>query len=141
MLRTCLVFFAFLTACPAPPVPAPQGEVSAPSSVEAPPPRAAEAPPGSPLAGLRAKPLDYTRHARCRMACRHISEAEVEEILQGRGALDPSRSRDDGRCPSHALEGTTSDGQRVRIVYAACEDETRVITTIDLGTDWPCGDC
>jgi hypothetical protein len=29
----------------------------------------------------------------------------------------------------------------VRIVYAACADETRVVTVIDLDTEWPCGDC
>jgi len=71
------------------------------------------------------------------MGCRKFDEAEVRQILAD-GVLDPGRSRTDGPCPSHALEGTTRDGQRARIVFAACRDETRVVTVIDLDTDWPC---
>lgn len=93
------------------------------------------------VAAMRSRPLDYTRHARCRMDCRKIDEGEVEAILKRDGVLDPDRSRSDGACPSHALEGRTRDGQQVRVVYAACADETRVVTVIDLDTDWPCGDC
>jgi hypothetical protein len=73
------------------------------------------------------------------MACRHLDEAEVRQIL-AEGTRDPARTRTDGRCPSHALEGRTRDGQRARVVFAACPDETRVVTAIDLDTDWPC-DC
>lgn len=91
------------------------------------------------LGRLRAKRLDYTRHGRCRMTCRNIREAEVEQILR-EGRVDRSRTRMDGECPSYAVEGTTEDGQRVRIVYADCPAETRVVTAIDLGEDWPC-DC
>ena len=32
------------------------------------------------------------------------------------------------------------DGPQVRIVFAACEDVTLLVTAIDLDTDWPC-DC
>ncbi|MFT4626487.1 MAG: hypothetical protein ACI8PZ_005164 [Myxococcota bacterium] len=95
--------------------------------------------PADPVAAMRAQPLDYTRHARCRMGCRKFDEGEVKAIL-ATGTFDPSRSRHDGDCPSHALEGTTSDGQHARMVFAACPDETRVVTVIDLDTDWPC-DC
>ena len=92
---------------------------------------------GGPLAALRSKPLRYTRHARCRMGCRFIDEDEVEEILQ-RGRLDPSRTRDNGQCTSYALEGRTRDEQHVRIVFADCKRETRVVTAIDLGENHPC---
>jgi hypothetical protein len=71
------------------------------------------------------------------MACRHISEDEVETILET-GEIARNRTRDDGRCISYAVEGHTDDGQDVRIVYADCERETRVVTTIDLSHDWPC---
>lgn len=92
------------------------------------------------LGGLRARPISYTRHGRCRMDCRSISEAEVEEMLL-KGEVDPGRTRMDGECPSYAVEGVTSDEQHVRIVYAACPTKTKVVTAIDLGRDWPCGDC
>ncbi len=75
------------------------------------------------------------------MACRNISEAEVEAILMKDGVRDPSRTRiEDGKCPSHALEGASLDGPEVRIVFAACDDVTLLVTAIDLDTDWPC-DC
>ena len=88
---------------------------------------------------LRSHPLVYTRHARCRMECRHLDEEEIVEVLNN-GVLDPTRTRHDGRCPSYALEGNTRDGQRARVVFAGCADETRVVTAIDLGFEWPC-DC
>lgn len=95
-------------------------------------------PPADPvLARLAQKPLRYTRHGRCRMACRHISEDEVEALLR-EGRVDPDRTRHEGECVSYAVEGQTDDGQHVRIVYADCDRETRVVTTIDLGSDWPC---
>ncbi|MBK8409496.1 MAG: DUF4258 domain-containing protein [Sandaracinaceae bacterium] len=124
---------------------APQAQVpsvlppgSQPPSVES--PRAAEHAAGSAdpvLARLAQKPLRYTQHGRCRMACRHITEAEVEALLED-GHIAPDRTRTDGECVSYAVEGHTDDGQEVRIVYADCDRETRVVTTIDLGRDWPC---
>lgn len=98
---------------------------------------------GGVMAELRARPLRYTYHARCRMECREIDESEVEALLRT-GRIDPSRTRPasrPGQCQTYAVEGNTNDGQRVRIVYGACDDETRVITAIDLGEDHPCGDC
>ena len=95
--------------------------------------------PSDPIAQMRANPIATSRHGACRMACRHIDEAEVRDIL-ATGTLDPERTRLDGECPSHALEGRTDDGQDVRIVFAACPNETRVVTAIDLSKDWPC-DC
>lgn len=91
------------------------------------------------LGRLRAKRLELTRHGECRMGCRHIDREEVEEILRV-GEVNASRTRHDGECSSYAVEGTTHDEQRVRIVFADCPLETRVVTAIDLGEDWPC-DC
>lgn len=106
--------------------------IPAPPGQPAPPPQAAD-----PMAALRAKPLALTRHARCRMACRHFDEAEVRAFLAS-ARWDPERSRDDGACPSHAFEGQTRDGQRARMVFADCPDEAKLVTAIDLDTDWPC---
>lgn len=86
--------------------------------------------------------LVYTKHARCRMECREISEAEVEFILSN-GTVNEAKSKEeneeaDGHCPSYALEGNTKDGQHVRIVYGACTKITKVITVIDLDRDHTC---
>ena len=88
-------------------------------------------------ASWQTRRLTLTRHGRCRMSCRHFDRAEVEQIL-AEGRIVPERTRHDGKCPSHALEGTTRDGQRARMVFAACPDEARLVTAIDLDTDWPC---
>ena len=82
--------------------------------------------------------LEYTEHAKCRMRCRRISQAEVEEIMR-EGKINYAKSGvKDKPCPTYALEGVTSDNQRVRIVFAQCDLKTKVITSIDLNTDWDC---
>ena len=83
--------------------------------------------------------LIYTNHAKCRMDCRTISKAEVNDILE-EGHINWRKSEpDDPRgCPTYAVEGNTDDGQEVRIVFAACDDVTKVITTIDLGNEYKC---
>jgi hypothetical protein len=82
--------------------------------------------------------LIYTKHARCRMNCRHIDESEVQEILKvGRinyRKSEPAAHPD----PKYAFEGTTHDGQDVRIVFAPSQRGTVVITVIDLDRDWSC---
>lgn len=93
------------------------------------------------VVAMRKQPLQLTFHGECRMECRRIDRQEVEAILHGDGVRRPERTRTDGECPTHALEGRTRDGQNARLVFAACPDETRLVTAIDLDTDWPCGDC
>lgn len=84
--------------------------------------------------------LEYSDHARCRMKCRQITQAEVEEIMK-KGKINYRKSElQTIRCPRYAVEGFTSDRQRVRIVYAQCNEYTNVVTVIDLDTDWEC-DC
>jgi hypothetical protein len=84
--------------------------------------------------------LEYSNHAKCRMQCRKISQAEVEEIMQ-QGKINYAKSDlKNARCPRYAVEGLTRDDQRVRIVYAQCNENTTVVTVIDLGRDWSC-DC
>ena len=82
--------------------------------------------------------LKYSSHAKCRMECRKISQAEVEEIMQD-GKINYNKSDlQNSRCPRYALEGITIDEQRVRIVYAQCNESTTVVTVIDLETDFTC---
>lgn len=84
--------------------------------------------------------LIYTKHALCRMDCRKIDESEVKEILE-KGNINYSKSDPASRPdPKYALEGTTRDNQRVRIVFASSESRVVVITVIDLDTEWSC-DC
>ena len=92
------------------------------------------------LEQMAAQPLELTRHAQCRMKCRDITEAEVRQLLTD-GHWVPERTRTDGDCPSHAVEGTSADGQTLRVVYAACADRTKVVTAIDLDEEHDCDDC
>ena len=82
--------------------------------------------------------LEYSKHAKCRMDCRHISRSEVEQIMR-EGKINYSKSDlKNARCPRYALEGRTSDDQRVRIVFAQCNESTVVVTVIDLETEFAC---
>jgi len=84
--------------------------------------------------------LEYSNHAKCRMECRHISQSEVEGIMQD-GKINYNKSDvKNVRCPRYAVEGNTSDNQRVRIVFAQCNESTTVVTVIDLDTEFEC-DC
>ena len=82
--------------------------------------------------------LEYSNHAKCRMQCRKITQAEVEEIMKD-GKINYNKSDlQNARCPRYAVEGVTVDDQKVRIVYAQCNEKTEVVTVIDLNTDWTC---
>src|SRR5664279_2617586 len=59
--------------------------------------------------------LIYTRHARCRMDCRHITDREIHEILD-EGAINYTKSEPDARPdPKYAVEGFTAEQQHLRI--------------------------
>ncbi|HYJ62276.1 MAG TPA: DUF4258 domain-containing protein [Parafilimonas sp.] len=83
----------------------------------------------------------YTRHARCRMNCRHINQTEVMEILQD-GEINYRKSELNNKdCyKKFAVEGFTKEHQHLRIIFAPCESEEVVVTVIDLETEWSC-DC
>ena len=83
-------------------------------------------------------PLIYTRHARCRMGCRHIDDSEIKEILQ-KGKINYSKSDLHSKPdPKYALEGITHDDQQVRIVFAPSKRGMVVITCIDMNEEWEC---
>jgi Domain of unknown function (DUF4258) len=93
--------------------------------------------------GLNRNPsnINYSKHARCRMDCRHIDESEVKEILR-EGKVNYNKSELNGAdCKKkYAVEGLTHDKQKVRIIFAPCNTEVTVVTVIDIGEEWPC-DC
>jgi len=85
-------------------------------------------------------PLTYTHHAKCRMACRHIDESEIKDILYN-GKINYAKSEPDAKPdPKFALEGLTHDKQQVRVIFAPTDRGMVVITCIDLNTKWQC-DC
>jgi hypothetical protein len=87
-----------------------------------------------------AQRIIYSKHAHCRMDCRHIDESEVKEIL-ATGQVNVSKIQEDERGKTYPLEGVTHDKQHVRIVFAPKQNNVvEVVTCIDLDTEWPC-DC
>jgi hypothetical protein len=83
--------------------------------------------------------LIYSKHARCRMDCRHIDESEVQEILDN-GVLNNNKIEEGDKGKSYPLEGITHDKQHVRIVFAPKQENLVVVTVIDLDNNWNC-DC
>lgn len=93
--------------------------------------------------GLNRTPLhiNYSKHAKCRMACRHIDETEIADILKN-GIINYKKSALQGEnChKKYAVEGFSKDRQHLRIIFAPCGDEITVVTCIDIGEEWRC-DC
>lgn len=90
--------------------------------------------------------LILTKHARCRMGCRHITEHEIREVLEN-GEINYKKSEPDAHPdPKYALEGVTEEGQHLRIIFAVptgragAENSLVVVTCIELGVEWTC-DC
>jgi len=81
--------------------------------------------------------LLYSKHALCRMDCRHIDKSEVKDILIN-GKLNEQKIEESEKGISYPLEGYTADNQHVRVVFAPHENETIVVTVIDLDKEWPC---
>lgn len=82
--------------------------------------------------------LTYTKHARCRMDCRNISEGDVLYVLAN-GVINKSKSdANDKPCPSLAMEGKNSGGDDLRIVFAQCDKVLKVVTVINLDKEFDC---
>lgn len=81
--------------------------------------------------------LIFSKHARCRMDCRKIDEAEVRTILKN-GTVNVKKIQSDKRGKTYPIEGYTGDKQHVRIVFAPRNDALVVITVIDLEREWKC---
>jgi hypothetical protein len=84
--------------------------------------------------------LTYTQHALCRMECREISREEILEIMR-KGLIHFNKSnRNDKPCPTYALQGRTESGEKLRVIFAQCPTETKVITCYNLEQEFKC-DC
>lgn len=84
----------------------------------------------------------FTKHARCRMDCRRITQKEVKEIVR-KAEVNYSKSELDApQGPKYALEGYTSkDQQHVRIIVAPKQKHLSIVTVIDLDKEWECPSC
>ncbi|MGZ4118587.1 MAG: DUF4258 domain-containing protein, partial [Bacteroidia bacterium] len=91
--------------------------------------------------------LEFSEHAACRMQCRHITEAEIREILgkgetKGSGKVNYNKSNvHEKPYPTYAIEGVTAGGKNLRIVIADCDTISKVVTTIDLKMENDSCDC
>jgi hypothetical protein len=84
----------------------------------------------------------FTKHARCRMKCRRISQEEVKEIVRRADVNYKKSELDAPQGPKYALEGVTSaDKQHVRIIVAPKERHLTIVTVIDLENEWQCPAC
>lgn len=84
----------------------------------------------------------FTKHARCRMECRHITQKEVKEIVRKAQVNYNKSDMNDPKGPTYALEGyTAQDRQHVRIIVAPKQKHLSIVTVIDLDEDWNCPSC
>lgn len=81
--------------------------------------------------------LAYSRHARCRMDCRRISEADIKDIMRS-GNINYRKSDLEKRCPVYAVEGYTNHNEHLRVVFAQCNEKTTVVTCYNLEQDFEC---
>jgi hypothetical protein len=80
----------------------------------------------------------YTENALCRMDCRHITKEQIEEVIQ-KGVINLNKSnRRDRPCPTFALQGETASGESLRVIFAQCGHEAKVMTCYNLGKDFEC---
>jgi len=91
--------------------------------------------------GLNRNPqtMKYSKHARCRMDCRHITEAEVSDVLKN-GVINYKKSElnnGDDCHKKYAVEDYVNN-QHIRIIFAPCGNTVTVVTCIDLNKEWEC---
>ena len=56
-----------------------------------------------------------------------------------KGIINFNKSgKEDRPCPTFALQGTTSGGESIRVIFAQCPAETKVITCYNLNEDFTC---
>lgn len=97
------------------------------------------------LSSMRRKPLHITEHAACRMDCRFVTKNDIETTLF-KGTVNFRKSNpDELPCPKYVVDADLGEPRgrkkKIQAVYSACDKETRLVTAIDRGTNWPCGPC
>ncbi|HEY2722519.1 MAG TPA: DUF4258 domain-containing protein, partial [Chitinophagaceae bacterium] len=82
--------------------------------------------------------LIYTHHALCRMDCRHISREDIDQVMQNGIIFLNKTDLNDRPCPTFALQGFTKEDENIRVIFAQCTDETKVVTCYNLHKDFEC---
>ena len=82
--------------------------------------------------------LIYTKHARCRMECRHINEQEIKEVLVENHINMRKSNPNDPRGATYAYEGETRQNQHLRIIIDKAQTAWKVVTCIDLDHEFEC---
>jgi len=83
----------------------------------------------------------FTKHARCRMECRSITQKEVKEIVRKAEVNYTKSELDAPQGPKYALEGYSKDRQHIRIIVAPKQKHLSIVTVIDLDKEWECPRC
>jgi hypothetical protein len=84
--------------------------------------------------------IEYTKHALCRMDCRHIDANDITAILKN-GEINFYKSNlKDKPCPTFALQGITATGEHIRVIVAQCGKVAKIVTCYNLRQDFDC-DC
>jgi hypothetical protein len=84
----------------------------------------------------------FTKHARCRMECRKITQKEVKEIVRKADVNYNKSELDAAQGAKYAVEGYTSkDRQHIRVIVAPKQRHLSIVTVIDLDKDWECPSC
>lgn len=84
----------------------------------------------------------FTKHARCRMECRNITQKEVKEIVRKAEVNYNKSDLQASGGAKYALEGYTSkDRQHIRVIVAPRQKHLSIVTVIDLDKDWECPSC
>ncbi len=84
----------------------------------------------------------FTKHARCRMECRKITQKEIKEIVTKAEVNYNKSELDAAQGPKYAVEGYTSkDRQHIRVIVAPKQRHLSIVTVIDLDKDWECPSC
>lgn len=73
------------------------------------------------------------------MECRHITEAEVKQIIEeGKVNYKKSNLQKPDCQKRYAVEGVSKDNQHLRIIAVPCNSELTIVTCIDIDTEWQC---
>ena len=91
------------------------------------------------LQELRDNELIYTQYGNCSMECANISKEEVQQILINGEVIFNKSEVKKSPCPVYTLEGEANERQ-LRILFASCDKETKVLNVIDLNNNPTC-DC
>lgn len=84
----------------------------------------------------------FTKHARCRMTCRSITQKEVKEIVRKADVNYTKSDLDAAQGSKYAIEGYTSkDRQHIRVIVAPKQRHLSIVTVIDLDKNWECPSC